>query len=66
MSLTTLDTWERVINFGRHTHIIKDEKTLCGRDTSNSRSLIQKFPQKRCKRCIEIRTMIKQANFIWQ
>ena len=51
--------WERVYTFGSHTHIIKNGKTLCGRDVSNYTTEVHKFPTKKCKRCIEFTYMFK-------
>lgn len=46
--------WERVHNFGSHTHLIKNKKTLCGRDVSMYIKEVHKFPTKKCKRCLEM------------
>lgn len=46
--------WERVHNFGSHTHIIKNKKTICGRDVSMYNTEVHKFPTKKCKRCLEL------------
>jgi len=59
MSQTSEMKWERVINFGKHTHIITEGKTLCGRDVSGSRTIIQSHPSKKCQRCNEYLIALK-------
>ena len=51
--------WERVHNFGRVAHIVKDGTTFCGRDVSLNNKEIQKHPTKKCKRCAEFLRLIK-------
>jgi len=47
-------TWVRVVNFGRHAHLVSDNKTLCGRNITNFETIVQKHPPKRCKQCLRI------------
>ena len=49
--------WYRVLNMGRHSHVIEDGKTLCGRSISLSKTIIRKYPSKKCMRCLTIVTM---------
>ncbi len=58
MMISSEETWERVVNFGRHSHIINRGKTLCGRDIENSRTIIQRNPMKKCKRCYNLANAI--------
>ncbi len=51
--------WERVWNFGRHAHIIKDGKTICGRDVSMYIKEVQKHPPKKCKPCDKFMSLMK-------
>jgi E3 ubiquitin-protein ligase DOA10 len=51
--------WERVWNFGRHAHIIKDGKTFCGRNVSMYIKEVQQHPPKKCKRCNELIKLIQ-------
>jgi len=46
--------WERVHTFGSHTHIIKNGRTICGRDVSLYTTEVHKNPTKKCKRCLEL------------
>ena len=50
--------WERVCNFGKHTHIIINGKTLCGRNVAGARTIIQSHPTKKCQRCDEYLTTL--------
>ncbi len=60
MSQNTKMIWERVYTFGSHTHIIKDGKTICGRDVSLYVREVHKFPTKKCKRCLELAFMFEE------
>jgi len=51
--------WERIVNMGRHSHVIDDEKTLCGRDIRLSKTMLRKYPSHKCMRCLTIVTMYK-------
>ena len=52
--------WIRVWNFGSHTHLIVNNKTICGRDVSNYTQEVHKFPTKKCKRCNEMAFMFSK------
>ncbi len=64
MMVSSEDTWQRVVNFGRHSHIINRGKTLCGRDIENSRTIIQRNPQKKCKRCYNLANAISPISLL--
>lgn len=54
MSKNSKLKWERVHNFGRHAHIIRNGKTFCGRDISMYVTEVQKNPTKKCRRCLDL------------
>lgn len=59
MSQTSEIKWERVLNFGKSSHILKNGKTLCGRDVSQSRSIVQAHPPKKCQRCQDYEMILR-------
>ena len=49
------ETWERIYTFGRHSHVVDDnKKTLCGKDVSMFMRMIQNNPPRKCMRCQKI------------
>ncbi len=56
--------WERVLNMGRHSHVIQDEKTLCGRDIRLSKTILRKYPSHKCMRCLTIVTMYNKIHHL--
>lgn len=59
MSQTSEIKWERVLNFGKVSHILKDGKTLCGRDVSQSRTICYENPAKKCQRCGDMEVLLR-------
>ena len=59
MSVNSNLKWIRVHTFGSHTHIIVNNKTICGRDVSNYVTEVHKNPTKKCKRCLEFSMMFE-------
>jgi len=60
LSLKSEEKWMRICNFGRHSHIIKEDKTLCGKDISLFNWFKQqKNPPKKCNRCLKIYEMLE-------
>jgi len=54
--------WEKIIGFGRRSHILTEGKTLCGKDVSISITHIQRNPQKRCNRCFTISALFDRID----
>lgn len=61
MSLVIEKKWEKILGFGRRSHILKEGKTLCGKDVSTSVTIIQKNPPKRCMRCYTISSLFDRV-----